>query len=174
MTPHIARAEPADLPFIMATERLHGYDALVGRWDESRHRAALGDPAHAYFIARDAATNAPLGFAIVRDWNSAEQVTLIKRIAMANPGQGAGQAFLRALLDRIFTETQAHRVWLGVFPDNTRARRAYARAGLREEGVARGSAYFGGIHRDEMVMAILRPDWAAGSAPPKGRAPATF
>jgi RimJ/RimL family protein N-acetyltransferase len=27
--------------------------------------------------------------------------------------------------------------------------------------VARGSAFFQGVHRDELVLAILRPDWEA-------------
>ncbi len=30
----LARAAEHDLPFIMATERHEGYDAVVGRWDE--------------------------------------------------------------------------------------------------------------------------------------------
>jgi hypothetical protein len=29
------------------------------------------------------------------------------------------------------------------------------------KGVARGSAFFGGVHRDELVMALLRPEWEA-------------
>jgi len=52
-------------------------------------------------------------------------------------------------------------VWLGVFPENVRAQKAYAAVGFRPEGVARGSAFFGGIHRDELVMALLRPEWDA-------------
>jgi len=59
-------------------------------------------------------------------------------------------------------DTDAHRIWLGVFPDNARARRAYEAVGFKAEGVARGSAFFGGVHRDELVMALLRPEWAAG------------
>jgi diamine N-acetyltransferase len=155
----VARASAADLPFIMATERSPGYEALVGRWDEARHRAALTDPRHAYFVAR--AAGAPAGFAILRDWAAPERVTLIKRVAVATPGAGIGRALLRQVIDAVFRETDAHRLWLGVFPDNARARRAYAALGFREEGVARGSAFFGGVHRDELVMALLRPDWGA-------------
>jgi diamine N-acetyltransferase len=56
-------------------------------------------------------------------------------------------------------------VWLGVFPDNTRARRAYEAVGFRAEGIARGSAFFYGVHRDELVMAVLRPVWEARVKP---------
>ena len=161
MSPRIERASKTDLPFIMATERMEGYDDFVGRWDEARHLAALDDAHHAYFLARDGAT--PLGFAIVRDWASAERVTCVKRIAVANPGSGLGRQLLREVVDRIFRDTDAHRVWLGVFPENERALRAYEAVGFKAEGVARGNAFFGGIYRDELIMAILRPEWIAES-----------
>jgi len=153
----VARAGAAELSSIMATERLDGYDQLVGRWSEEQHRIAMADGRHAYFIAR--LDGAPKGFAIVRDWNSPERVTAVKRIAVTHPGRGYGRALLSQTLHAIFEQTSAHRVWLGVFPDNHRARRAYEAVGFQAEGVARGSAFFGGVHRDELVMSILRPDW---------------
>jgi hypothetical protein len=61
----LVRATEADIPFIMATERLPEYDKLVGRWSEEQHRAALVDERYAYFIARTASQT--IGFAIVRD-----------------------------------------------------------------------------------------------------------
>lgn len=162
----IRRATAADIPFVMATERLPGYEAVVGRWDEATHRAALADPGHAYFVAVDA--DRPIGFVILRGWNAPEQVVLLKRIAVASPGCGAGRALLETVVDTIFAETDAHRLWLGVFPDNLRARHAYEAVGFRAEGVARGNAYFGGIHHDELIMAVLRTD--RHPAPPNDRA----
>jgi RimJ/RimL family protein N-acetyltransferase len=148
-----------DIAFVMAAERLPGYEELVGRWSEAQHRAALADGRHAYFIARLGSQD--IGFAIVRDWASSERVACIKRIAVSSPGQGQGKMFLAGLVDRIFTETDAHRIWLGVFPDNARARGAYEAVGFKAEGLARGSAFFGGVHRDELVMALVRPEWSA-------------
>ena len=156
----LQRADEADLDFILATERLPGYDEVVGRWDEARHRAALRDDRHAYFVGR--LDDVRVGFVIVRDWNSPERVSLIKRVAVSNPGQGVGRSLLRAVVDLVFKNTDAYRLWLGVFPENLRAQAAYKAVGFVGEGVARGSAYFGGHHRDELVMAILRPDWQSG------------
>ena len=157
MSIEIIRADATAIPFVMATEQLDGYERVVGRWSEAQHNAALSDGRHAYFIAsRDGAA---IGFAILRDWAAPERVTLVKRTAVARPGQGIGRALLAQVADLVFSETAAWRLWLGVFPDNERARRAYEAVGFRAEGVARGSAYFGGVHRDELVMAILRPDW---------------
>jgi diamine N-acetyltransferase len=149
-----------DIAFVMAAERLPGYEELVGRWSEAQHGAALADGRHAYFIARLASQD--IGFAIVRDWASPERVTCIKRIAVSSPGQGHGKMFLGSLVDHIFRKTEAHRIWLGVFPENDRARRAYEAAGFKAEGIARGNAFFGGVYRDELVMALVRPKWSAG------------
>lgn len=155
----LAQGTQADIPFIMSTERLDGYDEFVGRWDEARHRSALLDDRHAYFVARNSVE--PIGFAILRDWASPEQVTLVKRIAVCKPGRGHGAALLRALIGLVFERTNTHRLYLGVFPENLRARRAYEKVGFVAEGIARGSAFFGGFHRDEMIMSILRPEWIA-------------
>jgi RimJ/RimL family protein N-acetyltransferase len=156
----VVRANASDIPFIMATERTAGFENLVGRWDETRHRAAFTDGRHTYFVAREGSE--PIGFAILRDWASPERVTLVKRIAVSRLGRGYGRALLAKIVDAVFEETDAWRLWLGVFPDNIRARRAYVAVGFKPEGVARGSSYFGGVHRDELVMALLRAEWAVG------------
>jgi RimJ/RimL family protein N-acetyltransferase len=153
------RADASAIPFVMATERIAGFEQFVGRWDEARHRAALADGRHAYFIGREDAE--PIGFVILRDWASPERVTLIKRMAVCRPGHGYGRALLAQVVDAVFGETDAWRVWLGVFPENARARRAYEAAGFTAEGIARGNAFFGDVHRDELVMAVLRPEWEA-------------
>jgi RimJ/RimL family protein N-acetyltransferase len=155
----VMRADESMIPFIMATERTPAFESLVGRWDESRHRVALCDGRHAYFVARRAAD--AVGFAILRDWGSAERVVLVKRIAVSSPGQGHGRSLLNKVVSAAFEETDVWRLWLGVFPENLRARRAYEAVGFRAEGIARGSAYFGGVYRDELVMALLRPEWQA-------------
>jgi diamine N-acetyltransferase len=155
----LVRATEGDIPFVMVTERLPGYEDLVGRWSEVEHRAALADVRYAYFIAR--MVSQPIGFAIVRDWASRERVTCIKRIAVARAGKGDGKAFLTHLVVHIFRETEVYRIWLGVFPDNARARRAYEAVGFKAEGIVRGSAFFGGVYRDELMMALLRPEWQA-------------
>jgi RimJ/RimL family protein N-acetyltransferase len=153
----VIRGDESMIPFIMATERTPGFENLVGRWDEARHRSALSDGRHAYFVARNGGE--PVGFAILRDWNSPEHVTLLKRVAVSHPGRGFGRSLLRNVIDVSFEETHVWRLWLGVFPENVRALRAYEALGFATEGIARGSAFFGGIHRDELVMALLRPEW---------------
>jgi RimJ/RimL family protein N-acetyltransferase len=158
----VVRSDESAIPFVMATERTSGFEHLVGRWDEAQHRAAFADGRHAYFVGRDG--TGPIGFAIVRDWASPERVTLIKRIAVCRPGVGHGRALLAKVVDAVFEQTDAWRIWLGVFPENIRARRAYEAVGFRAEGIARGRAFIGGIYRDELIMALLRPEWVERNA----------
>lgn len=165
MSPIVTPARPEDLNFIVATERRPGYEQVVGRWEPEVHRAAMADPTHAYFVAR--AAEGPVGFAILRGWRSPERTTLLKRIAVAEPGHGVGGLLVRRIVEIVFSETEAHRLWLGVYPDNLRARRAYEAAGFRAEGVARGSAWFGGVAHDELIMAILRDDRPTLSETPR-------
>lgn len=153
----VTRADASAIPFVMATERTENFDQFVGRWDEGQHRAAFADGRHVYFLGRDGGE--PIGFVIVRDWGSPERVALIKRIAVCRPGQGHGRALLAQVIDIIFKQTNAWRVWLTVLPENLRARRAYEAVGFKAEGVARGSAFFYGGPRDQLVMAVLRPEW---------------
>jgi len=155
----IRRATAAHLPFIMTTERQSGYEELVGHWDEQRHLAALGDSRFVYFLGE--LDGGAIGFVIVRDWASAERVTCVQRIAVVHPGLGTGRRLLAAVVDEVFQTTHAHRVWLGVFPENERARKAYEAVGFRAEGIARGSAFFGRRYRDELIMSILRDEWQA-------------
>ena len=150
----LKRATEADIALIMTIERTPGYEDLVGRWDDAQHRCALADSRHAYFISRDGSER-PVGFAIVRDWASPERVASIKRVAVSRPGQGHGRVLVRQVVDAIFRESDAHRIWLGVFPENIRARRAYEAVGFRAEGIARGSAFFNGVHRDELADIVV-------------------
>ena len=157
----LSLATEADIAFVMAAERQEGFDVFVGRWERERHLAALQSDSYRYFIGRIA--GGLIGFVIVRDWGSPERVTYIKRIVVTDPGKGLGRALLAKVIDRIFADTEAFRVWLGVFAENERAQRAYRAIGFRDEGISRGAAFFYGRHRDELVMAVLRPEWRSAA-----------
>lgn len=159
MVIELRRATAADIPYILQVERMPGYEKLVGRWDAGQHEEALTDPAYRTFIAMDG--EIPLGFVLVKGWDAADHVTLIKRVVVEKPGQGAGHRMVSAVLAEIFSQTSAYRVWIGCFPSNLRARRAYEKAGFTVEGIARGNAYFYGEHHDELILSILRPEWEA-------------
>ncbi|MCC7450706.1 MAG: GNAT family N-acetyltransferase [Anaerolineae bacterium] len=74
-------------------------------------------------------------------------------------GKGYGSDALRLTVNYAFRELNVYRVSLGVFSYNTRAIRAYEKAGFTREGVLRCTLYRDGQRYDEYVMGILRPEW---------------
>jgi len=152
-------AQPADIPFIMATERIPDFEKLVGRWSEEDHLTALRTPGYAYFLGLNAAGER-MALAIVRDLNDAHGNVCLKRIAVSAPGKGIGGRFLRTVVRWVFTETGAYRLWLDVLADNTRARHVYLLHGFVEEGVLRNAYKLMDETRSDLVlMSLLRPDW---------------
>lgn len=167
----LRRGGVEDISYIMATERRPGYDLMVGRWTEAAHLAALANPAYAYLIGTDGAGQSG-GFVIFRDLDDPHGNVCLKRIAVEWPGRGLGSTLLRLALCWTFAETPAHRVWLDVLANNSRARHVYAAAGFVEEGLLRQAYQLpDGGRIDLILMSVLRADWiqqarlTAGSAP---------
>lgn len=165
------RLRPAgepDLAFILATERLPGSEALVGRWDEATHRARLADPRFAYLVAeRDAAA---LGFAILRDLTRGASRIQLQRIALVAPGQGTGRRVLALIAAHVFADPAVARLDLEVFADNLRARRAYAAAGFVETEFRKQAwRRLDGTVTDEFVMTLERERWQALTPPARPR-----
>jgi RimJ/RimL family protein N-acetyltransferase len=73
-------------------------------------------------------------------------------------GQGYGTEAVRCLLMHAFRDLGLARVQLHVFATNTRAIRAYEKAGMRREGVLRSAAFIDGQRCDVVVMGILRDE----------------
>jgi RimJ/RimL family protein N-acetyltransferase len=76
-------------------------------------------------------------------------------------GRGLGTEATRLMLGHAFEHLSLHRVSLTVFSFNTRAIRAYEKAGFRIEGRARGAILRDGRRWDEIQMGVLRDEWLA-------------
>ena len=160
MTP-IAPARRDDGPAIMTLSRGEGYDQVVGRWSAEQHAAEMALPGSHHLVARDA-SGVPQGFVMLQRLDDPDLCAHLRRIAVARPGEGLGAALLGAALAHVFGATPTHRLQLLVYPENARARHAYARAGLVEEGLLRDIRRLpDGRFRSMLMMSILRPEWAA-------------
>jgi RimJ/RimL family protein N-acetyltransferase len=157
----ISLATEADIEAMRRIESSPGYEKLVGRWTAERHREEMAKSSSRYFSLRDE-TGELAGFALVQGFGDEDLKLHLKRIAVREPGRGAGAFLLRGVVDRIFTETETNRIDLDVFLDNERARRAYEKAGFREEGVLRDWHRNGdGSFTTVRLMSVLRRDWEA-------------
>ncbi|HEX8217215.1 MAG TPA: GNAT family N-acetyltransferase [Allosphingosinicella sp.] len=155
----IARATEEDIEAIRAIESAPGYENLVGRWPAERHRVEMRKASSRYFALRDGQGEIA-GFAIVQGFGDEDLKLHLKRIAVRDPGRGAGSFLLRGTIERIFAETQTNRIDLDVFLDNDRARRAYEKAGFRDEGLLRDwHRNPDGSFATVRLMSVLRRDW---------------
>lgn len=171
-----APATLADIPALMRIERREGFEILVGRWSAEQHAAEMAVRTSHYITARSADGDVE-GFVLFQNLDDPHGCALLRRIAVAQPGAGLGTLLLDSALAYAFEHAQAHRVQLQVYPENVRARRAYARAGFSEEGLLRDYRRRPDGTRVSMLMlSLLRPEWrerreSAIRTAPSGRAP---
>lgn len=153
-------AELSDIPAIMQLERGEGYAALVGRWSQEGHEAEFAKPDSGYLLAEG--PGGPLGFVMLQRLDEPLGNVLLRRIAVAQPGQGVGRALLHAAAGFAFARPLAHRLYLRAHSGNARAIAAYARFGFKHEGVERQShRHADGAREDNVLMSLLRPEWEA-------------
>ena len=95
------------------------------------------------------------------DWRHG--VATIARVAIAPDARGRGLAapMLTLVVDEAFALPDFERVELNVYSFNEPAIRAYASLGFLTEGVRRRSTRVGEERWDTVIMAVLRPEWAA-------------
>ncbi len=151
------RARATDVPGIVALESAPGMSRFIGSWPAERHLANLTDPASHYLALHDT-VGALEGFAILSAYAPKFRWFELSRIAVREPGDGRGADLLAGTLAYAFDRVAAHRIQLEVYPDNARARRAYARAGFREEGVLRDAVTRDGSWIALVLMALLEDE----------------
>ena len=152
----LRRATDDDISFIMATERLPGYDVLVGCFEEDVHRANLADDSWLYLIGLDA-SGARQGFAVLQNRHDGDDSEFLRRFAVANAGRGFGKPFLAALIDWIFTHSDNARCHLHVRTGNERARHVYSKLGFEDVGPEEGDP-------SSRTMVLTKAAWSRGGS----------
>jgi len=82
----------------------------------------------------------------------------------AHRNKGVGSEAARLVLDYAFHVANLESVWLVAYASNTRAIRAYQRAGFRKAGVIRRGGYWMGERVDEVMMDAVPQDFTGISA----------
>ncbi len=76
-------------------------------------------------------------------------------------GQGLGTEATELVLGHGFTTLGLHRISLKVLADNSRAVASYEKCGFVVEGRLRHTLWRDGEWLDDLIMAILEPDWSS-------------
>lgn len=78
-------------------------------------------------------------------------------------GSGYGTDAVRSAVRYGFLQLGLNRIELQTWAFNSRGIAAYTKAGFVEEGRRREAVLFNGHRHDQVIMSILRDEWAAGS-----------
>ena len=84
------------------------------------------------------------------------------RIALFHPtafGKGIGTWATEVTRDFAFEELKLHRLELDVYSFNSRAEKAYLKAGFKREGVLRDAVMDDDKYADVILMSILEDEW---------------
>jgi len=130
---------------------------------KKKYEATSKDQGHTLFqfAVRAKADDRLIGFArLFRiEWNHGAGNFSLGIGAAEDRGKGFGMETLKLALNYAFNELNLHRVALGVFEHNPRARRAYEKAGFVLEGRVRGDCHRDGQRLNTLWTGILREEW---------------
>jgi len=155
----LRQASPEDLPYILGLEQKFREMRLITGNEPVMHQRMLSNPDCLYWIVETDA--GPAGFVIMRDIHSKDRNVELLRIVVAEPGRGLGTEVLRAVMDKVFREFGAHRLWLDTYSDNSRAQHVYRSVGFSQEGVLRECKKWGDEYRSLVLMSILESEYRA-------------
>jgi RimJ/RimL family protein N-acetyltransferase len=155
----LRRAVPEDLPYILRLEKHYNELGFIGADSLETHQRRFADPDCLYWVVES--NGQPAGYAVLRGLASPNRSVELKRIAIAEPGQGLGRRVLAAIIAEAFENLSAHRLWLDVFDHNLRAQHVYRSLGFVQEGVLRECVHYNGIYRSLVLMSILEFEYRA-------------
>jgi RimJ/RimL family protein N-acetyltransferase len=144
----LASSEP---PLPVSLEQIEARDA---RWIAESHTDSAW-----FAIDVDAETIGMCGLHSIHHYHQRADIGI--RIGKAYWGRGHGQDAVRTLLDYGFHHLNLAKISLHVLADDERAIGAYRKAGFGDEGRLRSHVWYDGARRDELVMSVLRDEWAS-------------
>lgn len=140
-------------------------EARAREWVASR--GGTGDRLDLVIV--DNVTGACVGEAVLNLWDP-DNRSCGFRILIGSEGQGKGLGTeaTRLVVGHGFEELGLHRISLGVFAFNPRARRVYEKVGFVAEGVERDALLWDGEWVDSINMSILEHEWREHRGRPAG------
>ena len=150
----------ADIPRIIALERMPGARQFVGQWTEERHRATLAGAEARYFVS-ESGSGALQAYVILRGLSEENDAIELKRIVVAEPMRGLGRRVLIDVIRMVFEDFHAHRLFLDVYEDNSHARHLYESLGFVYEGKMREAARRDETYCDLWLMSMLESEYRA-------------
>jgi diamine N-acetyltransferase len=155
----LRRTTENDLSYVLSAESDDDSSRFIAVWPEEKHRAALGDENIEHLIIALKPHSQRIGFAILAGLQGENRSIEFMRIVVTDKGKGYGRAAVSAIKHHAFDALSAHRLWLDVKEQNTRARTVYEKEGFRYEGTLRECLKGPEGFESLMVMSILEQEY---------------
>ena len=164
MTTTAVRLRPtmsSDLDFVISVEQDPANRPFITPWDRTQHEGAIRFPDFRHFIVEAGPAYASAGFVILQGCRNPHRSIELKRIVLqpALHRQGVGRQCIRWLAQMAFRDLHAHRFWLDVKAQNTRAQALYRSEGFIEEGRLRESVRTDDGFDSLIVMSMLENEF---------------
>lgn len=109
-----------------------------------------------------------VGESVLFDWYAPNRSCTFRiMLGPAGRNRGLGTETVRLTLAHGFERLGLHRIELGVYTHNPRARHVYERVGFVAEGVRREAMLRDGETFDEVIMSVLAREWAVHRGHPQ-------
>ena len=145
----------SDLDFVQSVENDPANRPFITPWERVQHEGAIRIPDFRHFIAEAGEGWPSAGFVILQGCRNPHGSVELKRLVIQPKGRGFGRALLRLLAEMAFRDLGAHRFWLDVKENNTRALALYRDEGFVEEGRLREVFRRDGRWYDKYTMGLL-------------------
>lgn len=147
-----------DLDFVKMAEQAPENAQFVGDWPREQHRAALSDPDILHFTVFNT-SHKRAGYVILTGVSGSDHNINLRRLVVTQKGTGHGTEVLHLVKRLCFEVLDAHRLWLDVVDDNTKAQHIYKKAGFVCEGVMRECMRYPDKYKSLIIMSILSQEY---------------
>ena len=160
MNIRIRRTTDEDIDFVCIAEKTQDNSLYVGTWTKEQHINAIKDNNVAHFIIESKQKNKSVGYIILNNIKNENRTIEFMRIVVTEKNKGYGQNAIKAIVEYVFTELKAHRLWLDVKEHNIRARTIYEKVGFKYEGLLRECIKTSNGYESLVIMSMLESDYS--------------
>ena len=131
---------------------------FIGQYDFDRHRAVIDSEDEVHFSIFDKTNNTLIGHVILAGLQNENGSIELRRIVISKKGKGFGKESINLIKKYCFENLKAHRIWLDVLNDNTRAIGLYKSQGFKNDGLLRECIKQNEKYCSLFIMSILKSD----------------
>ncbi|AZK45117.1 GNAT family N-acetyltransferase [Paenibacillus lentus] len=147
-----------DVEMVLTLENDRENISYIIPWSRDEHITTLNDSDKRHIVIEDEELN-QVGYIILAGLENPHQNIELVRIVISKKNKGYGREAIRALLQHVFGELGAHRIWLDVKVHNERARQLYLSLGFKQEGILRECIKNGDHYESLILMSLLRQEF---------------